>query len=504
MHFPFYPKHEHACAYVNHCPHLGSASLGSVVHAANFNQDQIDLFWRQIDGLRAENTAKYRKIEELTARIEQLERELKAERQKQFKRKKEEPAAEASPDVASSQGSKKRGAPQGHPGWYRKRPVEFDQLVVVPAPCHCPDCGESVKARPDRPVYDHLQEDWIDGQRVVTCFRHEQGRCRKCRRWARQAGEGELLRAMIGPHLRAASLFLQYDIGLTTRKVVRTLAGLDQFDFVPASLLRFGQEAAQKAKPLAQDIAEKLRACDANHADETYYRIAGTPAYVWFHGNEDLAHFYVSGTRSGKVSRAILGEDYQGGLNTDCYSGYDRHATKIKQKCLSHLKRSAEDWQKLLPAEAKDSRAFFDAVRQWVKRGCTWHRKWKNHVGAEKDREANWLRQELERLQQMPTDSHRAARLQKRIRRYRNEWLTFMDHPGVSPTNNLAEQALRAVVILRKQTFGSRTKAGAKRLGTMMTVIETAKRQGRSVLQFLVTLFTMSSNQARRAMYTRQ
>ncbi len=337
----------------------------------------------------------------------------------------------------------------------------------------------------------------------MTCFRHEQGRCRKCRRWARQAGEGELLRAMIGPHLRAASLFLQYDIGLTTRKVVRTLAGLAQFDFVPASLLHFGQEAARMAKPLAQDVAEKLRACDANHADETYYRVNAQPAYVWFHGNEDLAHFYVSGTRSGKVSRTILGEDYQGGLNTDCYSGYDRHATKIKQKCLSHLKRTAEDWEKLLPAEAKESRAFFAAVRAWVKRGCTWHRKWKNRVGAEKDREANWLRQELERLQQMPTDSDRAARLQKRIRRYRNEWLTFMDHPGVSPTNNLAEQALRAVVILRKQTFGSRTKAGAKRLGTMMTVIETAKRQGRSVLKFLVALFTMSSNQARRAMYAR-
>jgi hypothetical protein len=268
-------------------------------------------------------------------------------------------------------------------------------------------------------------------------------------------------------------------------------------------LLRFGKEAAGNARPLAQDVAEKLRACDANHADETYYRINGQPAYVWFHGNENLAHFQVSGTRSGKISRTILGEDYQGGLHMDCYSGYDRHKTRIKQRCLAHLKRSAETWCKLLPPDARESHAFFDAVTQWVKRGCTWHRKWKNRVGAEKDREARWLRQELERLQQMPTDSERAARLQKRIRRYRSEWLTFLDHPGVSPTNNLAEQALRAVVILRKLTFGSRTKAGAKRLGAMMTVIETAKRQGRNVLKFLVALFTMSSNQARRAMYAR-
>jgi len=485
-----------------HCPHLGGAALGTLVHAADEQTEWMDSLLRQIDSLRAENTAKYHKINEQAARIEQLERELKVERQKQFKAKKEEPAQD-DPAESTPRAGKKRGAPVGHPGWYRKRPTSFDQLIFVPAPCQCPHCGDAVKARPDLAPHDHLQEDWIDGRHVATCYRHEQGRCRKCRRWVRQLGPGELPRAMIGPHVRAAGMFLQYDIGLTTRKVIRTIAGLAQFDFVPASLLRFGKEAAGNARPLAQDVAEKLRACDANHADETYYRINGQPAYVWFHGNENLAHFQVSGTRSGKISRTILGEDYQGGLHMDCYSGYDRHKTRIKQRCLAHLKRSAETWCKLLPPDARESHAFFDAVTQWVKRGCTWHRKWKNRVGAEKDREARWLRQELERLQQMPTDSERAARLQKRIRRYRSEWLTFLDHPGVSPTNNLAEQALRAVVILRKLTFGSRTKAGAKRLGAMMTVIETAKRQGRNVLKFLVALFTMSSNQARRAMYAR-
>jgi hypothetical protein len=32
----------------------------------------------------------------------------------------------------------------------------------------------------------------------------------------------------------------------------------------------------------------------------------------------------------------------------------------------------------------------------------------------------------------------------------------FLDHPEVPPTNNLAEQALRPLVVLRKLTFGSR------------------------------------------------
>jgi transposase len=499
MHFVFYPQHEFGCPHVGHCPHLGGAPLSLLVHAADVETEWGHSLHRRIDALREENTAKCHKIQELTARVEQLQAELKAERRKQFKSKKEESGQEERA-TTPVEGGKKRGAPVGHPGWHRSRPTAFEQLISVSAPQNCPHCGGSVKARPDRPVSDHIQEDWIDGKRVVVCYRHEAGRCRKCRRWVKQLGEGELPRAMIGPNLRAASLFLQYDIGLTTRKVVRTIVGLAEFALVPGSLLRFGREADRKARPLAQDVAEKLRACEANHADETHYRIDGRHAYVWFHGNERLAHFCVTATRSGAVSRAILGDDYRGGLHMDCYSGYDRHKTPIKQRCLSHLKRTAETWCKLLPRDAPHAREFFTAVTQWVKRGCEWHRKRKSAQGSE---EAAWLRRELDRLQQMPVDSPRAVRLQKRLRRYRDEWLTFLDHPGVAPTNNLAEQALRAVVILRKLTFGSRSRAGAKRLGRMMTVIETAKRQGQCALKFLAALFTLPPNRAIRTMYAR-
>ena len=346
MHFVFYPKHEYGCPHVSHCPHLGGAALGMLVNAADDQTEWVGSLHRQIDALR-ENTAKYHKIVELTAKVGQLERELKAERQKQFKQKKEEPAEEASPDAPRPR-AQEASAPVGHPGWYRKRPDTFDQLILVSAPCDCPHCGGSVEARPDLPSIDHIQEDWLDSKRVVTCYRHEEGRCRKCRRWVRQAGPGELLRAMIGPSLRAASLFLQFDIGMTTRKVVKAIAGLSPLKFVPATLLQFGKQAAKKAKRLAEDVVEKLRACDAGHADETHYRIDGQSANVWFHGNEDLAHFQITRTRSGQVSRKILGDDFQGGLITDCYSGYDAHKTRIKQRCLSHLKRSAVDLRQVV------------------------------------------------------------------------------------------------------------------------------------------------------------
>ncbi len=504
MSFPFYPKHEYACPHVNHCPHLGGAALGSVVFAAAENLQWTDSLLRQIDTLREQNAAQARVIAEQQERIEQLERELKAERQKQFKatRPDEEIPTETNEPQTEA---KKRGAPVGHPGWFRATPTKTDRTIDVPAPVRCPHCGAAVKPRPELECYEHVQEELIDGRPTVTCYRHVQGRCRnpKCRLWVRQPGEGEILGAKIGPQMRARGMFLRFGIGLPYRKVVSAIEGLDSLGFTPAALLGFEKKAAERARPLAYDVAKKLRACEVNHADETHYTINGKPAQAWFHGNERLAHFYICGTRSGKISRKILGEDYAGGLVMDCYAGYDRHATKIKQRCLQHLKRTAKDWRKVTPEKAVAARLFFHDVAAWVKRGCRWYRRWKSDSGPKKESEAAWLRSEQARLESVVLDAKKAQTLQGRIRRYSKEWLTFLDHPGVPPTNNLAEQAVRFLVILRKLTFGSRTRAGARRTGAMLTVMQTAKRQGRDVIQFLVALFTLSPNEAARAMYAR-
>ena len=478
--------------------------MGSVVYAAAENLDWIDSLLRQVDALHTESAAKSQTIAAQQERIEQLERELKAERQKQFKTTQPDEEVPAKVNEPHAE-AKKRGAPVGHPGWFRPTPTMIDRTLDVPAPACCPHCGAAVVARPDLEPYEHVQEDLIDGCPMAIRYRHEEGRCTnpKCRLWVHQPGEGEILGAKIGPQMRARGMFLRFDIGLPYRKVVRAVEGLDSLGFTPAALLGFEKKAAVKARPLAYDVTTKLRACEVNHADETHYSINGKPAQAWFHGNEHLAHFYICGTRSGKISRKILGKDYAGGLVMDCYAGYDRHATKIKQRCLEHLKRTAKEWRKVTPEKAVAARQFFDDVVAWVKRGCRWYRRWKNDSGTEKQNEAAWLRSEQARLEGVALDSKKAQTLQGRIRRYSQEWLTFLEHPGVPPTNNLAEQAVRFLVILRKLTFGSRTRAGARRMGAMMTVIQTAKRQGRNVIQFLVALFTLPPNEAARAMYAR-
>jgi regulator of replication initiation timing len=494
MTFSFHPKHEFACPKVSHCPHLGGASLGTLVLAANSSDATIDRLYRQLDAARESISKLVAENESHIQEIERLKLELKLERQNKFatNRQRQAGADQSRPTEKPSQiGPRKRGAPVGHPGWFRPTPTEYDAFVEVAAPAACPHCGGPVRFYPSQDPSDHLQEDLIERCRHVTLFRHPAARCRTCRRWVQKAGDGEILGSMIGPRLRAIAVYLHTDIGMSLRKVRRTIEDLFDFRFTAAALIGFEKLLAVAAESVVDDIRKKIAASDgAVHADETYWVLDGQRAYYWVHATDQYIHFQFDTSRSGEVSRDVLGVDFAGTLVTDCYSAYDAQVAKAKQKCLSHLARTARDWQKLTCRDSDDYR-FFESIQQWVKRGCGFHRRRDRLSVQEQAEEKAWLRLEFERLQNCPLGHDKAVTLQERINRYADCWLVFLDDPRVPPTNNHAERCLRPLVILRKITFGHRTRWGATTLARLMTIQESAKRHGHRVLDVLSRLATV-------------
>jgi len=79
-----------------------------------------------------------------------------------------------------------------------------------------------------------------------------------------------------------------------------------------------------------------------------------------------------------------------------------------------------------------------------------------------------------------------AQNLAERFRRHGESYLRFITTPGGEPTNNLAEQAIRFVVIDRLVTQGSRSEAGRRWLERIWSVMATCSQQGRSAFEFLV------------------
>ena len=108
----------------------------------------------------------------------------------------------------------------------------------------------------------------------------------------------------------------------------------------------------------------------------------GDRAYYWVHCDARFAHFQFDTSRSGQVSRDVLGEHFTGTLVTDCYAGYE----------------------------------------------------------AQQTAEKIWLRERLQQLMAFPVTHEKAVTLQKRIAKHQHEWLMFLDDPRVPPTNNMAER----------------------------------------------------------------
>ncbi len=75
--------------------------------------------------------------------------------------------------------------------------------------------------------------------------------------------------------------------------------------------------------------------------------------------------------------------------------------------------------------------------------------------------------------------------LAKRFEAHGESYFRFITTPGVGPTNNLAEQAIRFVVIDRLITQGTRSERGNRWCERIWTVLATCHQQGRSVFAYL-------------------
>ena len=67
---------------------------------------------------------------------------------------------------------------------------------------------------------------------------------------------------------------------------------------------------------------------------------------------------------------------------------------------------------------------------------------------------------------------------------------TFAQHPGVQPTNNHAERALRGAVIYRKLSLGSQSEGGEQRTARLLSAHTTCRLQQRSLFVYLADALT--------------
>jgi transposase len=481
------------CPFRHNCPHLDTMSttwVMEVYHEAQKLRDQVDTLERRVEELE-------QALLERDAKIAQL----RLEHQKHFK-----PNVKPVPIKVKA---RRRGAPVGHPGWRRREPDHIDNVITLPAPDVCPHC-ECTDLEPCSELHEHVQEDIVLVPRTrVTKYVHHQCICPRCRRPVYRKGEGELPGCAIGPITRAVATHLRYDLQIPYRKVQHILTSLFGMPLVPATAMNFDRKATALGRPLYEQLRVMLQSSEVAYADESTWREDGQGTYIWFGGNDDIAVYQIA-DRSGKSAVQLLGEDFDGTLVTDDYVSYNAVGAKNQQTCWNHIRTKAKEVVRQIeltdpPVSAPRALEFCQKLRRFAVEMCALGRQQRSGKLSQAKAKAMIpsLKKRLQRFAGKPLEHEAAETLRQRV--MVKDWdklFTFLRVKGVEPTNNLSERSIRFLVIMRKICFGTRSPAGSESHGVLPSLLQTARRQGKDVIKFLVTLLTQPAAAAKAALFS--
>ena len=248
---------------------------------------------------------------------------------------------------------------------------------------------------------------------------------------------------------------------LPYRQIQTFLETVHRIKLSVGELVNLSRKVMHKLEQEVDTIRQQARASPYVHMDETGWREDGQNGYIWCMVTDRpqlTRYFEYHQSRAGQVAKEMLGEQFTGVLVSDFYNAYNIYPGR-HQRCWVHLLR---DLAELREAHAEDvetiawcigvKNLYFLAVEL-----------------AEQAQSASERRQSVTRLVEMTRQfgliytqcDHPCQALAKRLLRHMDELFLFVQYPGLSANNNLAERTLRPLVIQRKISGGSRTKLGS-------------------------------------------
>ena len=248
------------------------------------------------------------------------------------------------------------------------------------------------------------------------------------------------------------------------------------------------------------ELTEAIPRQEQLGSDETSIKDNGKKHWIWCITAVTFSVFHVATSRSREVLEKLVGPEFAGYLNFDYFSANCSFAWNywIKaQYCWAHLIR---DIRFLTKHPDKKTKAWAEQLLDRSRRlFSAWHRR--DEMTADGFRRSMIThRDRFLELVRNPPSSKEAANLAARfalvdyvdqdssetgLYDLSQDYFRFMFVEGVEPTNNHSEQQIRHCVIDRKITQGTRGEAGQRYHERMWTAIATCRKQNRNFFSFL-------------------
>jgi len=363
---------------------------------------------------------------------------------------------------------KRPGPKSGHPGMTRE-PLVPDRRVTLSAAA----CGRCHGHRLRRTGTDTKTEVELPPPRkaVATEFTIPVYACLDCGEEVRGTLPDGRAPSGYGPQLQGEVVIGKILERLPYRRLAERLAR-EGASMSTATLQGLVWAASDQLGEEYGAIRRRIRRSAVVHADETSFLMDGKTWWLW--GFTTVAGdvlLVIRPSRGASVVEEILGKEYGGTVVCDGWTAYLGYSL---QRCWAHLLRIAkaagkeDEEAKILAEELK---ALYGILTQEL---------------ADDDGARN--RSRLERLGQR--ELHSLQRQYERggsealrkvgvyLRNGMGSWLTFLRRPGVEPTNNRGERALREAVVVRKIIGTLRNERGANVFARLMSIVGTWRTRG--------------------------
>ncbi|MEL7068825.1 MAG: IS66 family transposase [Cyanobacteria bacterium J06581_3] len=457
------------------------------------------------------------KISELEAQFEQLSEqlrplaerisELEEHRSKNSQNSLKPPSSEGFGKSVRPKQKKKgrgRGGQPGHPGHGRDLySIERVDQVIEHYPHQCKGCGERLSGADSSP-YRHQIVELPPIVPVVREHRLHQLSCEHCGSVTR-AQLPKAIASGYGPRLSGVIGLLSSHYRLSHQRVVCLVNELFDIRLSASSINRLRREL-NTALALPVGAAHGyVQAATVKHSDETGFEQGNSDGHnptnkkgwLWVIVTPLVSYFEVFLSRSQASAEALLGQAPTGVIVSDRCGSYSWIPLEQRQVCWAHLKRDFTAMAERSGASGEIGTALLRRERRLFR---LWHKVRDGTLTRAKFSQAivllrRGLKRELVVAAGLVDPKGKKSPLAKTVRtcqkllQVEKALWTFVDVPGVEPTNNAAERALRPAVIWRRTSFGSQSLAGSQFVARMMTVITSLKAQQRPILPFLTQTF---------------
>jgi transposase len=462
--------------------------------------------------LKAENAALRAQLQVLVARVQELEGRLAKDSHNSSKPPSSDGVARK-PKSLRKQSGRKPGGQSGHRGSHLRLVAQPD-AVVTHRPTTCGTCHTALSPTAWAWIERRQVHELPPLRLVVTEHQIAHVHCAACGATTRgQVPAAVRAPVQYGPRLRALAVYLVQQQFVPYARARAVLAEVFGAPLSVGTLVRLVQQAGEQLHAVERQIKRRLRRAAVLHHDETGLHVVGAAGagLQWTHvtSTPQLTHYALHPQRGADALAAIgILPRFRGVSLHDGWTAY-RHYRRCRHALCNahHLRELTFVEEELHQAWAGQLKHLLREMRTTVEQaraaGAT--QLPPAQRAAFQSRYEALLAAGLAANPQPPPPAaaaldppprRRGRRKQSpartlldRLWTYEHEALLFLDDFAVPFDNNQAERDLRMVKVQQKIAGTFRSPVGAQAFCRLRSVLSTWRKQGRSALAALETLF---------------